>query len=193
MTIERHDNTTPLAGLTGEIDSLVREVANDATADLDQAHGLLSQAIAELTHSFGQVAAEARTKAETISSLAGHLQTDSGAMARNPQLATTMAALHHSNAAIQAGLDKALGALQFEDMVSQIMAHISTRLAALTALTESLAQQGAALSCEPVADGCVQQLDRLSADLARGRRQMRSDDHRAVTQRDMADGDVELF
>lgn len=187
------DTNASLAVLTREIDTLVNQVTHDATADLGQAQHLFSQAMGELTRSFSVVAGQSQAREDAVAALAERLQGAAGQTAGDQQLAAVLATLHDSGSAIREGVDDALRALQFEDMVRQIMEHIAARLHALTRLTANLAQQGATLACHQTAPECTRQLRQLSEDIAQGREQLRRDDHRAVTQQSMASGAVELF
>lgn len=95
----------------------------------------------------------------------------------------------HGDGDIQDGVATAVRALQFEDLVRQILEHVISRMDQLSRLTTELADQAA----HDREGDCMAQLARLRERLAADRLNLRADRHRAVTQSSMDEGDIELF
>lgn len=94
---------------------------------------------------------------------------------------------------VERNVDASVTALQFQDMVTQLLGHLTRRVEALGMMNEALAQM--ANRC--VGSGLVQQDARLVEELARCARvvgEARSHtSHNPVSQTGMGTGDVELF
>jgi methyl-accepting chemotaxis protein len=90
-------------------------------------------------------------------------------------------------------VNQAVTSLQFEDMCSQLSAHIATRLSAVNELTEVLLRTQANTTNTVQLDEYKHELMAYKESLANIAPKIKSAKHNAVTQHDLDSGDIELF
>ncbi|MFZ5589559.1 MAG: methyl-accepting chemotaxis protein [Pseudomonadota bacterium] len=93
---------------------------------------------------------------------------------------------------ISSRVEKAVTSLQFEDMVTQLIAHINQRIESLDVLVDVL-QSGIVHKQIDCPDGHCNWLTHLKALLSEARVAFGESEKKAVTQHSLAVGDVELF
>ncbi len=99
----------------------------------------------------------------------------------------------HASDTIAALVNQSVTALQFEDMTTQLLAHIERRLTAITELSQLLDQLHDAGANADLIENYRQILTRLETALADLKPKIQSVEKQAVTQQDVAEGEVELF
>jgi methyl-accepting chemotaxis protein len=175
-----------MAGLVSELHGIVCDVTNESRQELQQVRDLMSQSIATLDGSFTAIAKGAEQQKQLVSSLLIQLNSDDEA------LAETASRLESNNGAIHEHVAAAIRSLQFEDLLRQIMEHLDERLSALDKTTAQLADQAESLHATAPND-YARQLYELQLQLSSARAQLRTTDHRAVTQSSMDEGEIDLF
>jgi methyl-accepting chemotaxis protein len=90
-------------------------------------------------------------------------------------------------------VNQAVTSLQFEDMCTQLSAHIIRRLDAVAELTELVDQAHVARMNKDKLDEYRQSLTTVEASLEELKPKIESVEHQAVTQKDLNSGEVELF
>jgi methyl-accepting chemotaxis protein len=105
--------------------------------------------------------------------------------------------LSGSASAVDALVGKAVTALQFQDLVSQLLDHILRRVAALDAVMDEFEVLGAALDREAAAVDARAAIDSLRAEQAKISAALRGIEaqtlNNPVAQGAMTQGDIELF
>lgn len=175
-----------LSTLAEEFDAMITEFANDASGELRQATDLMRDAIGDIDRSFRAIDEQHRAGRARLDELLAQSDRDQVPQVLRDALSK---ALTGSGAGIEESVGTAVRALQFEDMVRQILEHVIDRMGQLSRVTRELAAQAAQ---DPDGD-CRQQLSHLRDRLAADRLRLRQDRHRAVTQSSMDEGDIELF
>jgi len=90
-------------------------------------------------------------------------------------------------------VNQAVTSLQFEDMCTQLSAHIATRLSAVNELTEVLLRAQANKTNNVQLAEYKHELMAYKESLANIAPKIKSVEHKAVTQQDLDSGDIELF
>jgi methyl-accepting chemotaxis protein len=159
--------------------TLNQEFAIVAT-DLEQLRSILSDAAVKLSGTFRVVTASSEDLRRTIGQVRS--SDDLPALKRLGEIADEMAST--SGATVQS--------LQFEDMASQLLQHVDTKLAVLAHLAEDMAvinPSASALSPHLGAD----QLDQLFAKFDAYRNTLEVGTRKVVQQQSLESGDIELF
>jgi methyl-accepting chemotaxis protein len=108
-----------------------------------------------------------------------------------------LGALGGSAASVEALVGRAITALQFQDMVSQLLGHINHRIDALSGVMRTLESLGNALEQEsagPDSRGAIASLRAEQASIAAALKDLEAQTvHNPVDQKAMTDGDIELF
>lgn len=110
----------------------------------------------------------------------------------NRMLAQKLDSVDDITKGISEKVQKAVTSLQFEDMVTQVLAHINGRVNALNSLVKVL-QGGMSMDhpdCHGALSGWFTHLDRV---LAEARESFKRSEQKAVDQRNLAVGGVDLF
>jgi methyl-accepting chemotaxis protein len=90
-------------------------------------------------------------------------------------------------------VNQAVTSLQFEDMCTQLSAHIANRLEAVQQLMEIVDSSNVTRMNSVQLSKCRENLEGLKASLASLQPKMKSVEHQAVSQQDLDSGEIELF
>jgi methyl-accepting chemotaxis protein len=90
-------------------------------------------------------------------------------------------------------VNQAITSLQFEDMCTQLSAHIVQRLEAVSKLGDLVDQLHEARMKPEILDDYRELLTEIEISLSKLKPKIKSVDHKAVTQQDLDTGDIELF
>jgi methyl-accepting chemotaxis protein len=90
-------------------------------------------------------------------------------------------------------VNQAVTSLQFEDMCTQLSAHIANRLEAVQQLMEIVDSSNVTRMSSVQLSQCRENLEGLKASLASLQPKMKSVEHQAVSQQDLDSGEIELF
>jgi len=90
-------------------------------------------------------------------------------------------------------VNQAVTSLQFEDMCTQLLAHISRRLAAVSELSGLVDELHVARMNPSLLENYRDSLSKLEESLTQLKPKIASVQHQAVSQQDLDEGDVELF
>ena len=110
----------------------------------------------------------------------------------NEAMAHDLESVSQISLAVTADVDKATRSLQFEDMATQLIDHLATRLGAMDDYLkqrEALSEQGN----RAVQEGNLAELDIIRQRYSDLESLLHRAEHKAVTQGDVSGGDVELF
>ncbi|MFN8588878.1 MAG: hypothetical protein U0704_13875 [Candidatus Eisenbacteria bacterium] len=150
------------------------------TCDLEQLRGLLGDAAGKLSSTFRVITAGTTEMGATLDALACP---DPGpALARIREITTEMTST--TGTTIQS--------LQFEDMATQLLAHVNRRLDALQQFSKEMAILNAGTNHLPPFL-TREELDSAFESLARHRNLLQNDVRKAVQQQSLDSGDIELF
>lgn len=157
-------------------------------ADLSRVQQLFSEAIAKLIESFQAMSDQSRRDVESAMSHAAEGGAGTG---------RTVAELQHIAEAMEQSVGQAVMSLQFQDMVTQLIDHVSMRLDQLHGALGSIEAASALVQSIGASGFAPQQADRLRAHLDAVRAQLaRLGDHASnnpVRQESFSSGEVELF
>lgn len=158
-------------------------------AELSRVQQLFSEAIAQLIESFQAMSDQSRRDVESAMSLAAE-----GSVAGRGQ---TVAELQHIAEAMEQSVGQAVMSLQFQDMVTQLIDHVSMRLDQLHGVLRDIEAASALVQSIGDPGFAPQQADRLRAHLNAVRAQLaRLGEHASnnpVRQESFSSGEVELF
>lgn len=90
-------------------------------------------------------------------------------------------------------VNQAVTSLQFEDMCTQLSAHIANRLSAVQQLLDIVDLANTARMNKAQLTECKESLETLKESLIALKPKIKSVEHQAVTQQDLDTGDIELF
>jgi methyl-accepting chemotaxis protein len=90
-------------------------------------------------------------------------------------------------------VNQAVTSLQFEDMCTQLSAHIQQRIDAVVALSELVNELDEARLNPGKIDECKQHVNTIEESLKGLKKKIQSVEHQAVSQQDLGSGDIELF
>ncbi len=90
-------------------------------------------------------------------------------------------------------VNQAVTSLQFEDMCTQLSAHIQQRIDAVMALSQLLNELDETRLNPGEIDECKQNVNIIEASLKGLKKKIQSVEHQAVSQQDLGSGDIELF
>jgi hypothetical protein len=150
------------------------------TSDLEQLRGILSDAASKLSGAFSVMNASTSELNATVRKL--QETPELPALVRLTEIAEGMTST--TGMTVQS--------LQFEDMATQLLQHVSRRLAILESFSKDVAV------IHPTPDHTPPyltqtDLDTLEATVAHYRQQLDSASHKAVQQQSLDSGDIELF
>lgn len=152
-------------------------------ADLQQVRGLVHDAVVTLGDGFQGISERLRLEHQVIAVLMARLLAERSAL--NHHLSGELARVAGASAGANEGLDMLARALQFEDVVRQLLEHCDRQAAGIEALIAVLAGLAGGQPETQLVQACESYLE-MSAGWARDRQ-------RHLTQTTMQSGDVELF
>jgi len=113
----------------------------------------------------------------------------------NSQVAQTADSLGHLSEEVGHQVRSAVTSLQFQDLTTQVLGHVTQRVQTLGAVLEQLADLALAEShgANDAAEDCRQRLEAFQEGLERATHLIDQAQHSPVSQKSLAEGDIELF
>jgi len=113
----------------------------------------------------------------------------------NSQVAQTADSLGLLSEEVGHQVRSAVTSLQFQDLTTQVLGHVTQRVQTLGAVLEQLADLALAESngANDAAEGCRQRLEAFQVGLERASHLIEQAQHSPVSQKSLAEGDIELF
>ena len=149
-------------------------------SDLEQLRGLLGDAANKLSSTFRVITAGTQEMGKALDAIDGEAAGSS--LGRIREITSEMTST--TGTTIQS--------LQFEDMATQLLAHVNRRLNALQQFSKEMAILNAGSNHVPPYL-TPEELDESFASLERHRELLRNDVRKAVQQQSLDSGDIELF
>jgi len=155
----------------------------EVETDLVQTAFLLGEAVEKLGASFFALHAAVRSQQTEVELLLSGIEADDPKMASLRMLRDEIG--QHTNEAVTG--------LQFQDLTSQLLARTVQRIIGLRNVLGELASQGGELPPEGEDDAIVAMLNEINKKLDTQSTELRDLLRKAVHQKDMDSGDIELF
>jgi vacuolar-type H+-ATPase subunit I/STV1 len=160
-----------------------RRHLNEVETDLVQTNLLLEEAIDKLTANFMAIHRAVLERQDAIDRVLAGEATSSEDSERLKSMSGEIG--QHVNSAITS--------LQFQDMTSQLLDRTLRRVSGLREFLTTLSEHGADIAPDSHSEEIVERLGKVSMALAIQSFELRSTLRKAVEQRHLASGDVELF
>lgn len=149
-------------------------------SDLEQLRGILGDAAGKLSSTFRVITAGTQDMGKALDE--AEAAAAGGALTRIREITSAMTST--TGTTIQS--------LQFEDMATQLLAHVNQRLIVLQKFSKEMAILNAGSNHVPPYL-TAEELDEAFASLERHRNLLRNDVRKAVQQQSLDSGDIELF
>ncbi|XYJ12193.1 chemotaxis protein [Telluria sp. B2] len=156
---------------------------SEVETDLLQTELLLEEAIEKLTSSFMAIHSAVGARQEAIDRL----------LAGSAPTPEDSAALATMSGEIGGHVNTAITSMQFQDMTSQLIDRTLKRVTGLREFLGTLGEHGSSIAAETGNEEIVERLGKVSMALAIQSLELRSVLRKAVEQRHLESGDIELF